>query len=261
MAWDSQSHLAMNLLSVKNFAHLCVAIWLGCIIAFLGYSFFVLPKAGSFSQSEGTILIFIIITGVVAFLAALILYSTHILFLRKKPVHGHSRGSRVLFFLPIMGLLVAVFLFALFGAYRLGVSNNQIPQTDKTVEMPTSAPTEAVKYINSQPVISEQPTTNNSNTQQNSQYVPCTVYGQTFNLTPETCRYYQGQEAGAKSVNNDGYVPPYHNYETNTTPVPTTPPEQYQSNQSACERKCTDLYKYYPDTSKARQECYASCGN
>lgn len=247
----------MKLLKVKNLAHIFGLIWIFSVVLFAGFVFLTTNEDGKYS----TILIVILIAGVIAFLGAILLYSTHILFLRKKSVTGHSRGSRMLFFLPIMGLLVALVLFSLFIAYRLGAVNNHTPITNNTVEVSTPSPAGPVRYINSQPVITEQPTTNDSNTQQSSQYVPCTVYGQTFNLTPETCRYYQGQEAGAKNVKNDGYVPPYHNYETNSTPVPTTTQEQYQSAQSSCERKCTDLYKYYPDTSKARQECYASCSN
>lgn len=249
----------MKLLKVKNLAHLFGFIWVGSIIAFLGFSYVAMNDGGSYSQSQDTTFIYIILTGIIAFLLAITLYSTHILFLRKKPVVGHSRRSRMPFLLPIMGLLVAFFIFGLLGAYRLGTANNAVEQANNEVIEPTAIPTEAVRYINSNPVeplSSPTPQSTQPNNQKN--LISCTYYGQTFNLTPEDCRYYQGQEAGANRVNNDGYVAPYRNYEQNTTPVPTTPQEKYHSNQSACESTCEFNF---PDSSKFRQSCYASCKN
>lgn len=251
----------MKLLKVINLAHLLGAIWLFNLGAFIGFSFITRNQPAGYSQSQGLFIILTVITGVIAFLGALLLYSTHILFLRKKSVVGHSRRSSVLFFLPLMGLLVAVFLFGTLGAYRLGTANNAVEMSKSEEVAPTTVPTESVRYINSQPINAvPSPTPAQQNPQTNqSNLAPCTVYGQTFNLTPENCRYYQGQEAGAKNVKNDGYVPPYQNYETNSTPVPTTPPEKYQSTQEACRRSCYDTYKNYPDTSLAKQQCVNSC--
>lgn len=252
----------MKFLKVKNLAHLSAAIWLGCLAAFFGFVFLVLPKNGIATSSQGIFLIALILTGIIAFLAALVLYGTHILFLRNKPVVGHSRRSSVLFFLPLMGLLVAVFVSGLFGAYRLGIASNPVQEAKNLPELPPveTSTSKNVEQFNSapSPVPTIQETQQNSQSNQ-SNLAPCTVYGQTFNLTPENCRYYQGQEAGAKNVKNDGYVPPYQNYGTNSTPVPTTAPEKYQSNQEACRRACYDTYKYYPDTSRAKQECVNSC--
>lgn len=170
----------------------------------------------------------------------------------------------MLFFLPLMGLLVAVFVFGLLGAYRLGAANTTVNEA-RNVPEPTLVPVETSTSRNVAPVnTAPSPAPTIQETQQNSQsnqsnLVPCTVYGQTFNLTPENCRYYQGQEAGAKNVKNDGYVPPYQNYGTNSTPVPTSAPEKYQSTQEACRRSCYDTYKNYPDTSLAKQQCVNSC--
>lgn len=252
----------MKLLKIKNIAHICAAIWLGCLTVFFGYCFLVLPKTGSYSQSQGTFLISLIFTGLVAFLAAFVLYSTHIIFLRKRPVVGHSVRSRSLFFLPLMGLLVAVFIFGLLGAYRLGVANNTVEQSKNEEVEPTLIPPQTVTNRNTAPVnAAPSPIPTIQETPQNTQsnLAPCTVYGQTFNLTPENCRYYQGQEAGTKNVKNDGYVPPYQNYGTNSTPVPTNAPEKYQSTQEACRRTCYNTYKNYPDTSLAKQQCVNSC--
>lgn len=250
----------MKLLKVINLAHLLGAMWLFSIGAFIGFTYFTRNQLTGYSQSQGLFIILTVITGVTAFLGALLLYSTHILFLRKKSVVGHSRRSSVLFFLPLMGLFVAFFFFAILGAYRLGTANNAVEQSRNEAIEPSAAPTEAVRYINSQPINtipSPTPQSTQPNTQNN--LAPCTYYGQTFNLTPEDCRYYQGQEAGAKNTKNDGYVPPYQNYGNNSTPVPTNTPEKYQSTQEACRRSCYDTYKNYPDTSLAKQQCVNSC--
>ncbi len=251
----------MKLLKVINLAHLLGATWLFSIGVFIGFLFITRNQPTGYSQSQGLFIILTVITGVIAFLGALLLYSTHILFLRKKSVVGHSRRSSVLFFLPLMGLLVAVFLFGILGAYRLGTANNAVEMSKNEEVAPTAVPTESVRYINSQSINAvPSPTPAQQNPQPNqSNLAPCTVYGQTFNLTPEDCRYYQGQEAGGKNVKNDGYVPPYQNYGANSTPVPTTPPEKYQSSQEACRRSCYDTYKNYPDTSLAKQQCVNSC--
>lgn len=251
----------MKLLKVINLAHLLGAIWLFSIGIFIGFLFIIRNQPSGFSQSQGLFVILTVIIGVIAFLGALLLYSTHILFLRKKSVVGHSRRSSVLFFLPLMGLLVAVFLFSLIGAYRLGTANNAVEVSKNEEVEPTSTPAQSVIYRNVEPFHTPIPTAVPNNQQQSNQsnLAPCTVYGQTFNLTPQDCRYYQGQEAGAKNVKNDGYVPPYQNYGTNSTPVPTTPPEKYHSTQEACRRSCYDTYKYYPDTSLAKQQCVNSC--
>lgn len=98
-------------------------------------------------------------------------------------------------------------------------------------------------------------------TQQQNNLVSCYVYGQTFNLTPEKCSYYQSEEAGAnKALNSDTYTPPtqYQNTQT-STPIPTTAPEKYHSTQEACRKNCYETYKNYPDTSLAKQQCVNSC--
>lgn len=254
----------MKFLIVKNLAHLCAAIWLVCVVAFFGYCFIVLPKTGSYSQSQGTFLISLILTGIIAFLAALMLYSTHILFLRKKPVVGHSVRSRSLFFLPLMGLLVAVFVFGILGAYRLGAANNTVEVSKNEEIEPTLIPPQTVTNRNAAPVnTAPSPVPTIQEAQQNNQsnLIQCYVYGQTFNLTPEKCRYYQSEEAGANKAtqNNDGYVPPYQNYGQSSTPAPTTAPEKYHSTQEACRQSCYATYKNYPDTSLAKQQCVNSC--
>jgi hypothetical protein len=251
----------MKLLKVKNLAHLSTAIWLGSLATFFGFVFLVLPKNGIATSSQSIFLICIILTGVIAFLAAFILYSTHILFLRNKPVVGHSRRSRVLFFLPLMGLLVAV---SLFGGYRLGAANNYVNDETSVVTEPTVIPVETVTNRNENPIYTaptSAPTIHETQSNDQSNLVRCNVYGQTFNLTPEKCKFYQSEEAGANKAieNNDGYVPPYRNYETNSTPVPTSAPEKYHSSQEDCRRACYSTYQNYPDTSLAKQQCVNSC--
>ncbi len=94
-----------------------------------------------------------------------------------------------------------------------------------------------------------------------SNLVQCHVYGQTFNLTPEKCHYYQQEESGGVKVGNSGiYTSPDSSGNSQTSsPAPTIPADKYQSYQADCERKCDETYKYYSQTSKFRQQCYDSC--
>lgn len=253
----------MKLFRVINFAHLFGVIWLLSIAVFAGAFFFGIKDGKVITEQYSTVLVIAVVTGLFAFLGACILYMTHYLFLRKKAVLGTPRSLTVAPVL-LVGLLLLIFgAVAVRGAYNLG-------QADKLREMENSSKTttetlppivtNTVRKVETSqptatPVIREE-----QKTQQNN-LVQCNVYGQTFNLTPEKCRYYQSEEAGANKTteNNDGYVPPYQDYGQSSTPVPTTAPEKYHSTQNACRQKCYETYKYYPDTSLAKQQCVNSC--
>lgn len=263
----------MKLLKVKNLAHLFGIVWLLSIAAFFGTILFGLKGGNALTEQNSTVLVFIVITGIFAFLGASILYMVHYLFLRKKALLGTS-GSRRMGIAPLVAIVI-VLLFvgavSVRGAYNLGqaekfldeaktttpeTTSNQAPIVTNTVRN-EQAP---VRYLETaqpttSPVVQEEPKNNQNN------LVSCYVYGQTFNLTPEKCRYYQSEEAGADKAmqNNDGYVPPYQNYGQSSTPVPTTAPEKYHSTQEACRQNCYATYKNYPDTSLFKQQCVNSC--
>lgn len=301
------SFLAMKLLKVINIAHLFGIIWFLSVVAFFVLAFVAQTDGGRYSPSQDTAFIYIVITGVIAFLGALLLYMVHILFFRKKPRHGtpgsvrrgiHPAFPIIIFFLLLLGAV------SVFGAYNLGQADRNIDEV-KT-ETPETAPSvkETVKYVDNDrlsatddPVVAcnvhescgggtkqlRQSVCSNSiccqvgnswtfyedknrcladqssyNTTNNSQYVPCTVYGQTYNLTPEKCRYYQSEEASAnKALNSDSYTPPtqYENSQQASTPIPVSQ-DKYHSIENDHNKWCDAYFKDYPDASKFKQECY-----
>lgn len=251
----------MKLFRVINVAHFFGIVWVLSIVVFVGTLFFGIKDGNVINGQYSTVLVFTVLTGLFAFLGACILYMTHYLFLRKKPAVG-TLGSRTVVPVLLVGLILILFgAVAVRGAYNLGQADKlrEIENTSNTTtETLPPVVTNTVRNVEtSQPTAT--PFIQEEQKSQQNNLVQCNVYGQTFNLTPEKCRYYQGQEAGAKNVKNDGYVPPYQNYGTNSTPVPTSAPEKYQSTQEACRRSCYDTYKNYPDTSLAKQQCVNSC--
>lgn len=199
----------MKLLKVINLAHLFGIVWLLASIVFVGTIVVGLKIGGSLTEQHNTVLVYTFLTGIFAFLGASILYMTHYLFLRKKALLGTPgsvrRGISPAFLIVLILLLGFVGVAAVKGAYNLGQADKflETSNTPETTNTPAPAVSETVRYVETAqpttpPVIQEEPKNNHSN------LVSCSVYGQTFNLTPEKCKYYQSEEAGAdKALNSD----------------------------------------------------------
>lgn len=260
----------MKLLSVKNLAHVFGVVWLLAVLTFIGIIVLGLNGGNALTERDNTVLVYAFTTGIFAFLGASVLYMVHYLSLRKKALLGTPgsvrRGVSPAFLILLVLFLGFVGVVAVKGAYNLGqadkfmeaantpesVSNDEVllpPITHTVRDVKTAQPT-------TPPVVQEEKT-------QQSNLVSCYVYGQTFNLTPEKCRYYQSEEAGAdKALNSDYYTSPTQYESTQTsTPIPTSAPEKYHSTQEACRQNCYATYKNYPDTSLFKQQCVNSCSS
>ena len=253
----------MKLLRIINFAHLFGIIWLIALAAFVGTILHGIFVNKGITEQHSTVLVFVVLTGLFAFLGASVLYLTHYLFLRKKPAVGTPRSLRIAPLLLVALVLLIFGAVAVKGAYNLGQANKLRETKTSTETTSTQAPavTEKVKYVESKPAIVEPSPTPVQNTQPQSNLVSCSVYGQTFNLTPEKCRYYQSEEAGANNgLNSNTYTPPTQYGASQTaTPIPTTAPDKYHSAQEDCRKSCYATYQNYPDTSLAKQQCVNSC--
>lgn len=257
----------LKLLKVINLAHLFGIGWLVSIAAFFGVIAVRLNGDSGLTEQDSTVLVFIVLTGIFAFLGASILYMIHYLFLRNKTslrASGNVRkGFSPVFLILIVLILGFVGVVAVKGAYNLGQAEKlreAIKTPEPVFEEVTQPSTSTVKYVEKiQPIPSS--TVQEEEKQPGNNLVSCTYYGQTFNLTPEDCRYFQEQEAGAKNIKNDGYVPSYHNYENSPTPVPASAPEGQHSTQEACRKNCYATYQNYPDTSLFKQRCVNSCSS
>lgn len=258
----------MKLLSIKNLAHLFGIVWLLAVISFAEIIFFGLNGGNVLTEQDNTMLVYVFLTGIFAFLGASVLYIVHYLFLRKKTLLGTPgsvrRGVSPAFLILLVLSLGFVGVVAVKGAYNLGQADkfleaSNTPETVRNDDVTQPPVTNSVRHVET-----VQPTTApvvQKEKNQQSNLVSCYVYGQTFNLTPEKCRYYQSEEAGAdKALNSDSYTPPTQ-YETTqtSTPIPTSAPEKYHSTQEECRKSCYATYQNYPDTSLAKQQCVNSC--
>lgn len=250
-----------KLFRVINVAHLFGITWLLSITAFVGVLLHAIFANKGITEQHSTVLVFVVLTGLFAFLGASLLYLIHFLFLRKKSTKEHSTSSRIVTALLVTLVILFIGVVAVKGAYNLGKASEYrgIQNTTETMETPSPVVTGKEKYI--QPNKVEPSPTSLQNVQQQNNLVSCYVYGQTFNLTPEKCRYYQSEEAGAnKSLNSGSYTPPTQYGSTQTsTPIPTTAPDKYHSSQEECRKSCYATYQNYPDTSLAKQQCVNSC--
>jgi hypothetical protein len=245
-----------KLLKVINLAHLLGGVWLLSIARFLDILLFK-RDSDFFSGTYSTVLVLTVLTGLFAFCGSLILYLVHYLFLRKKPHLGTPRSVRR-GFLPMVTvgilLMIAIGAISVRGAYLLGQANTTFESSPPTSQIP---PVETVNKVKPNPLNTAPPTVQETQTKNN--LVACPVYGQTFNLTPEQCRYYQQEEAGGNKEGST-YTPPITsgNSQQTVTPIPTSSTNNH-SYQYDCEKKCDATYKYYPETSQFKKECYQSC--
>lgn len=255
----------MKLLRIINFAHLFGIIWLIALAAFVGTILHGIFISRGITEQHSTVLVFVVLTGLFAFLGASVLYLIHYLFLRKKLAVGTPRSPRIA---PLLLVALMVLLFgvvAVKAAYNLGHANKlrETKNSSETTNSQPSAVNEKVRYVESKPAIVEPSPTPVQNTQPQTNLVSCSVYGQTFNLTPEKCRYYQSEEAGAnKGLNSGSYTPPtqYGTAQT-STPIPTIAPEKYHSTQEECRKTCYATYQNQPDTSLFKQQCVNNCSS
>lgn len=252
-----------KLFRVINVAHLFGVTWLLSITAFAGVLLHAIFASKGITEQHSTALVFVVLTGLFAFLGALLLYLIHFLFLRKKSTKEHSRSSRIVTALLVTLVILFIGVVAIKGAYNLGKANEYrgTQNTSESTNTPTPVVTEKGKYIQPNKVVAEPSPTSFQNAQQQNNLVSCYVYGQTFNLTPEKCRYYQSEEGGAnKALNSGSYTPPTQYGTTQTsTPIPTSAPDKYHSAQEDCRKSCYSTYQNYPDTSLAKQQCVNSC--
>lgn len=252
----------MKSLKVINFAHIFGTAWILSMLMFVGTFIFGVKDGKVITEQHSTVLVITVLTGLFAFLGASLLYLIHFLFLRKKSTKEHSRGSRVVATLLATLVILLFGIVAVNGAYNLGKADEyrEAQNTTENIDAPTTVK-EKGKYLQPNKIGVEPSSTPLHNVHQQNNLVSCYVYGQTFNLTPEKCRYYQSEEAGAdKALNSDTYTPPTQYSSTQpSTPIPTTAPDKYHSAQEDCRKSCYATYKYYPDTSLAKQQCVNSC--
>ena len=248
----------MKLLKIINFAHFFGIVWLLSVLYFLVLLSLALINNG-LTEQQGNLVGITIITGIFAFLGASFLYLVHILFFRKRK-HAKTTGrlkkrfSPLLLAIPLV-ILGLVGVVAVQGAYILKGADERLEteQSKTTKESDAQSPvvSEAVKYVDSDPVISctsshpqctgqsiqinqgacsniyccqvgdewsVYPSESACNSARGSQsnLVQCYVYGQTLNLTQEDCIYYQKSDAILNPIDDLGII---------NTPQPT----QYQT--------------------------------
>jgi hypothetical protein len=147
----------MKFITVKTLAHIFSFLWLLSIIVFGGIIFYGTFITDTVTQQQSTVLVFVVLTGLFAFLGALVLYLIHLLFLRKRLVVGTPRSPRMdispLFLILILFLISIGGVVAVAGAYNLGQAS-KLRDEQKTVTAETNpSPTVQVKYVESDPVI------------------------------------------------------------------------------------------------------------
>lgn len=142
----------MKLLKVKNLAHLFTIVWLVAIIVFFGVVVFGLQGGNALNEQHNTTLVFVALTGLFAFLGALVLYMVHYLFLRKKSALGTPGSSRIAVGVLVALLLLFIGAIGVRGAYNLGQANRFLEQSKTDVTQPSPQPTVQVKYVDSDPI-------------------------------------------------------------------------------------------------------------
>lgn len=146
----------MRFIRVKNLAHILGLLWLLSIVVFGSTIVFGIKDGKALSEQYSTVLVFVALTGLFAFLGALVLYLIHFLFLRKRPVVGTPRSPRM--GISPMVLVLILFLMmigggvAVLGAYNLGQADKSKIEQQTAITEITPSPTVQVKYVDSDPI-------------------------------------------------------------------------------------------------------------
>ncbi len=236
----------MKLLKIINLAHLFGVVWILSVFYFLVLLSLAFINNGLTEQQGGLIAI-AIITGIIAFLGALLFYSIHFLFFRKKKRLGTTgsvrKGISPLFVIVPILILALAGVVAVYGAYNLGKAERllQSEQTNPT-ETTNNTPdvTEEIRYIDSDPVI----TCTSSHPQCSGQSIQvrqsacsqiyCCRIDDKWSVYPSEndCKAAAQKEAPQQQNNTTNYPPCTINYsELGAITYYTIPPEECASKQ------------------------------